>query len=320
VTDSGNPPDYDEKGFNLYFEGIEDLEIVTNSLPDGKVGESYSATLWAIGGIPPYTWSLAPGSSLPEGLSLNAGTGEISGVPTQHGSFQIDVWLTDNANPANSIVKIIALDIDENPADLPTISVGNAKKLPGSLVEIPISIDKLPNDWISADLKIIFDPNVIQVSSISNGNVFESITSNYYNNTGEILIAAATDEVITSGNMIAKITFTVNNNAPLGTSNLILDTDELILGNTSFKEIPVHAQNGYIEVINVIYGDVTGDEKINSMDAAAILRYKVGLTNLTEQQLLAAEVTGDGNVNSMDAAAILRYKVGLLEKFPIENH
>ena len=56
------------------------LEIVTTSLPEGTVGESYSATLEASGGETPYRWDVASGS-LPVGLSLSSG-GVISGTPT----------------------------------------------------------------------------------------------------------------------------------------------------------------------------------------------------------------------------------------------
>ena len=57
------------------------LQITTSSLPNGAVGQWYSATLTATGGTESYTWSIASGS-LPGGLSLNASTGEISGIPT----------------------------------------------------------------------------------------------------------------------------------------------------------------------------------------------------------------------------------------------
>ena len=47
------------------------LAITTTALPNGAVNVPYSATLAATGGVQPYTWSLAAGSSLPAGLSLS---------------------------------------------------------------------------------------------------------------------------------------------------------------------------------------------------------------------------------------------------------
>jgi hypothetical protein len=49
------------------------LEVTETHLPDAEVGSFYSAPelLQAQGGIPPYIWSVAPGSPLPPGLVLS---------------------------------------------------------------------------------------------------------------------------------------------------------------------------------------------------------------------------------------------------------
>lgn len=57
------------------------LSITTSSLPSFFVGKAYSATLSAAGGVTPYTWTITSGT-LPNGLSLNATTGVISGTAT----------------------------------------------------------------------------------------------------------------------------------------------------------------------------------------------------------------------------------------------
>jgi hypothetical protein len=49
-----------------------------------------------------------------------------------------------------------------------------------------------------------------------------------------------------------------------------------------------------------------------------LLRYIVGLTELTPQGMINAEVSGDGNLTAADASLILRFIVGLLVRFPIE--
>ena len=64
------------------------------TLPAALVGVSYSSTLQAVGGKAPLTWSLAPGSALPAGLTLSSG-GVISGTPSASGSFSFTVKVTD---------------------------------------------------------------------------------------------------------------------------------------------------------------------------------------------------------------------------------
>ncbi|MHC4714723.1 MAG: Ig domain-containing protein, partial [Planctomycetota bacterium] len=62
---------------------------------------AYSETLAATGGVTPYSWSIVSGS-LPTGLSLNSGTGEISGTPTTGGTSNFTVRATDSNTPADT--------------------------------------------------------------------------------------------------------------------------------------------------------------------------------------------------------------------------
>ncbi len=69
----------------------------------------------------------------------------------------------------------------------------------------------------------------------------------------------------------------------------------------------------------ILLGDVTGDGKVNSLDAAFVLRYDASLIGEDELDLSSADVTGDGKINAQDAAFILRYDAGLLPQFPAEG-
>ncbi len=78
---------------------VAPLVITTTSLPPGTVGGSYSATLTASGGTPPDRWSLADGSPpLPPGLTLNAGSGAITGTPSRAVSVVIVAMVTDSTS------------------------------------------------------------------------------------------------------------------------------------------------------------------------------------------------------------------------------
>jgi len=73
------------------------LAVTTTSLPNGVQNTPYASTrLQASGGIAPYTWSLANGSTLPAGLQLTASSGAVSGTPTQVGAFSFTAQVTDS--------------------------------------------------------------------------------------------------------------------------------------------------------------------------------------------------------------------------------
>jgi alcohol dehydrogenase (cytochrome c) len=61
----------------------------------GKLGVTYSSAITTQGGTPPFTYSVTSGS-LPAGLTLNAGTGAITGTPGHGGQYGFDTKVADS--------------------------------------------------------------------------------------------------------------------------------------------------------------------------------------------------------------------------------
>jgi len=80
-------------------------DIATTTLPDGQVSSPYSQTLNATGDTP-ITWTLDSGS-LPDGLSLNGNTGEISGTPTAAGTFDFTVKAENGAGNDTQALSVV---------------------------------------------------------------------------------------------------------------------------------------------------------------------------------------------------------------------
>jgi hypothetical protein len=87
---------------------LSTLAVATKSLPPGKVGTAYSATLEATAGTPPYHWALASG---PGWLKV-ADDGTVSGTPDKaDANASVKVKVTDTAT-ATQVSPPIPLRID----------------------------------------------------------------------------------------------------------------------------------------------------------------------------------------------------------------
>lgn len=105
------------------------LTVTPGSLPVASVGITYNQTLAAAGGTAPYTWSVSSGS-LPAGLSLNTGTGAITGAATAANGAGVSVTLrATDANGCQGSVTLtlkVCPALSISPSSLPPASVGAA--------------------------------------------------------------------------------------------------------------------------------------------------------------------------------------------------
>ena len=154
------------------------------SLTDGRVGVAYPNTSLAADGDQPITWSwaAAEGSSLPDGLTLNTDTGEISGTPTAantytftvkatntYGSDSKQFTLTVNA-AANVPVESVSLNKSET-----TLTVGGTETLTATV--LPEGATNKSVTWSSnAPSVATVDENGV-VTAVGSGTAIITVTT-----------------------------------------------------------------------------------------------------------------------------------------------
>jgi hypothetical protein len=88
-----------------------DFGINTSVIEQGYTCTPYNVMLEAVGGTQPYTWSLAAGSTLPDGVTLDA-DGRIHGLLDAAGEWTFSVVCTDAAGTPHTDEVELTLNVD----------------------------------------------------------------------------------------------------------------------------------------------------------------------------------------------------------------
>jgi len=163
------------------------------------------------------------------------------------------------------------------------------------------------NNLAAGTINLTYDPNVVNVLSVSAGDL-GTITSNIDNTKGNAIITAYSNfgktGNVTFANVLLKAVGSKNVTSPLTLSVAVISDQNTIV-------IPYIIRSGTFSISAVSKGDVNSDGQVNIIDALLISQYTVGMRTLTQAQLAAAEVNNDGQVNIVDALFIAQYTVGL---------
>ena len=165
VTDSFTPPETAQAKLTLTISGGPALTLTTTTLPSAIVNTAYSATLTAAGGVTPYTFTLANGTSPPTGLTLSS-AGVISGTPTKTGSTPFTVQVVDSSTPT-PLSQTGNLSLTVNSTAGPScgnMSTGNGASLNG-YVPFPAS-----NLWNTNIASAAVDPNSAAIITALTGS------------------------------------------------------------------------------------------------------------------------------------------------------
>lgn len=208
------------------------LPNIVADLPDGQVGQDY------IGSVIVENGEITNTTGLPEGLTINFETGDVSGIPTTDGEF--DVVITAENSDGETIVDqtILINPVDEEP-----------------VVEAPVVQTDLPDGFVNEDYEgsIIVEPGEItDVVGLPDGLVFNPDNGSVIGvptNDGEFEV------VITAENDGSEITLTET----IVIEVIIEDDEPVVPGEDDSETPPVVDDNSDNEETPVIPPTVIPD-------------------------------------------------------------
>lgn len=180
-----------------------------------------------------------------------------------------------------------------------TASISNNPGLAGFLFELRADTEVFSVASVDGEL------NVAPGAVCKSGTLLSNATE-----TGWKVMWYHTNNVTANG-ILFTIELTVAEDAPDGvyTVELICSEDDTV--NVEGDLVHLAMTDGAVTVASGMKGDVTGDGKITNSDVIRLARHLVGLTTLTEEQLVWGDVNGDGKVTNSDVIKLARYLIGL---------
>ncbi|GEM_PF-4197503 len=201
-----------------------------------------------------------------------------------------------------------------------TVSIENKISAPARMVTLNASVTEEFFNGFQFDVfydESVLIPRIVQEGEF--GGCFFADPHNTINGENIISIMADYSTNKSFSGTLFSITFEV-----LGdyeeVSNVGFYGEDNKLTMENGNELTLTLLPGSVTVICPKYGDVNLNNSITISDVILVLRYIVGLIELSEEQLINAKVSDqDSSINIGDAILILRYVVGLISQFPTEK-
>ena len=183
----------------------------------------------------------------------------------------------------------------------------------GQTTDVTVSVRNNPG-IVATRIFIYYDSAVLTLNRVTDGGLLgddamlanADITSEPYCVIWEDTLSAANH---TADGILLTLSFTIRENAPLGTTAVTLAYDAGSTFDKDLTDVPFAVVNGAVEIVDRKPGDANGDGVVDLMDAALIKRMLAGGFGVTVDEA-NADVNADGIVNLKDAALVRRYLAG----------
>ncbi len=185
------------------------------------------------------------------------------------GTAKVFVVTVDGGYTAECNVTVKGKNYEETTV---TLKAGNAVGVPGKSVKIPVTVKNNAAGISSFGINIVYDNKYLTPAEVTDGEILKDNIANlkYNDNTIRVTNAGASNK--TGDGVLFYITFNVKGNINDINAQIEVKVDQLktIQGNNT-TDVEYFAEDGYVQVKNIILGDVDGDGEVTANDATQVL-------------------------------------------------
>ncbi|MBQ1962346.1 MAG: InlB B-repeat-containing protein [Clostridia bacterium] len=196
-------------------------------------------------------------------------------------------------------------------------SITSVKGVANKNVHVEVRVSE--NSQIaSMNLELNFDSSKLLVTDYAAGELMASgLSAINANVSDKIIVSFASMEPITEAGTLFGVDFDVTTTEVNDIIDMSITAAEVT--DINGDDLTSSTSDGIVEVVDLLYGDVTFDNRITAVDALKVLASVTEEITLTEDEAKAGDVNGDGEVSVSDALQMLYFSAEIVNDFAIYN-
>lgn len=192
----------------------------------------------------------------------------------------------------------------------PCIVVSNVRTAANKEIKVDISLENNPG-ITAIRLFVGYDSDVLSLIDVKNSDLLSEmsyVTSPSLDTCPYQLQWSSGVKNISESGVLVTLTFKVKKEAASGKYPVTIKYNADDIFNTDFENELFGVENGNVEIIDYIPGDVNNDGIVNLKDVASLQQYLSGWQISVNTD--AGDTNGDGSINLKDVALLQQYLSG----------
>ncbi|MBR9945465.1 dockerin type I repeat-containing protein [Clostridiaceae bacterium Marseille-Q4145] len=210
------------------------------------------------------------------------------------------------------------------------VTSDQTKVASGSDITLTLTLDEAVDDVICFDYRVCFDEDSFSLKKSTIGTACENTQVSVKPMTYGLeqktcysinFVDTTSGGVTIQSGEICQLTFTAQKDMTEDWQTAF-SVEREHFATTDYWDTLKETDDGKVNYeikTSVVYGDVTGDGKVDVRDAIFTYAYVNRKKTFTEEQLKAADVNGDGKVDIKDAILVYARVNRKINQFPIEK-